>query len=71
MHTDVSDISQASHAEHSGYGSVKAVWSKHRRALLAARDALVETSGSALNPSGAVELRRLIEAIDRQDAIYR
>lgn len=71
MRTDTSDVDQKAQANHSGYAAMKAVWAAQRDSLLSVRAALDAASGGSLNPSGAVELRHLIEAIDRNDAIYR
>jgi hypothetical protein len=68
--TDVSDIDIPTHAAYAGHATMKTTWATHRSNLLAARNALLAASGN-LNPSGAVELQRLIEAIDRNAQIYR
>ena len=71
MQTDTTDVDQVAQANHTGYAAMKAVWQAQRESILAVRAALDAASGGSLNPNGAVELHRLIEAIDRNDAIYR
>lgn len=71
MQTDTTDVDQAAHASYSGYAAMKAAWQAQRASLLAVRAVLDAASGGELNPSASVELRRLLEAIDRNDAIYR
>ena len=67
----VLEFNRAAHQDYSGYAAAQAAWATHRANLLAAANALLTVKGSNINPAGAMELHKLIEAIDRNDALYR